>query len=48
MQAVTDDKMERQIAEKRAEKKREVELNKSAKVSLDDLFEQIQQGEVKD
>ena len=48
LQAVTDDKMARQIAEKRAEKKREVELNKSAKVSLDDLFEQIQQGEVKD
>ncbi|HZK23849.1 MAG TPA: translation initiation factor IF-2 [Oscillospiraceae bacterium] len=48
LQAVTDDKMARQIAEKRADKKREVELNKSAKISLDDLFNQIQQGEVKD
>ncbi|NLZ39417.1 MAG: translation initiation factor IF-2 [Firmicutes bacterium] len=47
-QAVTDDKMARQIAEKRAEKRRELELSKSPKVSLDDLFSQIQQGEVKE
>lgn len=48
LQAVSDDKMARQIAEKRAEKRREIELNKTAKISLDDLFNQIQQGEVKD
>ncbi|MCR3922475.1 MAG: translation initiation factor IF-2, partial [Firmicutes bacterium] len=48
LQVVSDDKVARQIAEKRADKRREVELNKSVKVSLEDLFEQIQQGEVKD
>ncbi|NLZ93726.1 MAG: translation initiation factor IF-2 [Firmicutes bacterium] len=48
LQAVADDKMARQIAEKRAEKRRETELNKTPKISLDDLFSQIQQGEVKE
>ena len=48
LQAVSDDKIARQVAEKRAEKRREVELNKTAKISLDDLFNQIQQGEVKE
>src|SRR5690606_1094870 len=35
-------------AEKRAEKRRELELNKTTKISLDDLFNQIQQGDVKE
>ncbi|EEG76772.1 translation initiation factor IF-2 [Dethiobacter alkaliphilus] len=48
LQVVTDDKMARQISEKRSDKRREVELKKSAKVSLDDLFSQIQEGERKD
>ena len=48
LQAVTDDRMARQISEKRSDKRREVELKKSAKVSLDDLFSQIQEGERKD
>jgi translation initiation factor IF-2 len=48
LQVVDDERTARQIAEKRADKRREVELKKSAKVSLDDLFDQIQEGEVKD
>jgi translation initiation factor IF-2 len=48
LQVVEDDRVARQVADKRAEKRREVELKKSAKVSLDDLFSQIQEGEVKD
>lgn len=48
LQVVSDDKVARQVADKRAEKRREVELKKSAKVSLDDLFSQIQEGEIKD
>ena len=48
LQAVTDDKVARQVADKRADKRRETELKKTAKVSLEDLFSQIQEGEVKD
>ncbi|MDW7650594.1 MAG: translation initiation factor IF-2 [Bacillota bacterium] len=48
LQSVSDDRVARQVADKRAEKRREVELKKTAKVSLDDLFSQIQEGEVKD
>ncbi|NLM51809.1 MAG: translation initiation factor IF-2 [Firmicutes bacterium] len=48
LQAVSNDKIARQVAEKRAEKRRELELNKTTKISLDDLFNQIQQGDVKE
>ncbi|MBS4022417.1 MAG: translation initiation factor IF-2 [Dethiobacter sp.] len=48
LQSVTDERTARQIAEKRAEKRRGVELKKTVRVSLDDLFKQIQEGEVKD
>lgn len=48
LQVVTDERAARQIAGKRAEKRREVELKKTARVSLDDLFKQISEGEVKD
>jgi len=47
-QIVTNDKKARQIAEKRAEKKREAELHKTRKVSLDDLYKHIKEGEVKE
>lgn len=47
-QVVRDDKIARQIAEKRSIKKREQELQKTRKVSLDDLFKQIQEGQIKD
>lgn len=47
MLAALDEKLVRTIAEKRIEKQR-TELIKSKKVSLDDLFSQIQAGHVKD
>ena len=44
----TDEKTARSVAEKRLEKKRSSELHVNAKVTLDDLFNQIQQGELKE
>lgn len=46
--AVEDEKKARSIASKRTNKKREEEFKATAKVSLDDLFKQIQEGQVKD
>lgn len=43
-----DDKVARAIAEKRLDKKRQEEMQKTQKVTLDDLFNQIQQGQLKD
>ena len=43
-----DEKLARSIAEKRIAKKRSDELAHSQKVSLDDLFQQIQEGNIKD
>ncbi|MCL5982143.1 MAG: translation initiation factor IF-2 [Firmicutes bacterium] len=48
LQVVNDERAARQIAERRQEKRREISLKKTAKVSLEDLFKQIQEGEVKD
>ncbi len=45
---VKDDKTARLIAEKRQQEIREKNLKSTQHVSLEDLFEQIQQGEVKD
>ncbi|MCH4166953.1 MAG: translation initiation factor IF-2 [Megasphaera sp.] len=45
---VTDEKTARSVAEKRMEKKRSSELHVNAKVTLDDLFKQIQEGELKE
>ena len=47
MLASLDEKLARSIASKRIEKKR-TELIRSKKVSLDDLFQQIQDGNIKD
>ena len=47
MLASLDEKLARSIASKRIEKKR-TELIRSKKVSLDDLFRQIQDGNIKD
>lgn len=44
----TDEKTARSVAEKRIAKKREEELQQNTKVSLDDLFERIQEGEIKE
>jgi translation initiation factor IF-2 len=46
--AVQDDQKARQVAEHRRSKQREAEMAKTAKVSLDDLYQQIQTGEVKE
>ncbi|WCK52854.1 translation initiation factor IF-2 [Aneurinibacillus sp. Ricciae_BoGa-3] len=43
-----DEKTARQIGESRSSKRRESELRASARVSLDDLFNQIKEGEIKD
>ena len=43
-----DDNEARVIAEKRVEKQRLAEMGTSHKVTLDDIFNQIQQGELKD
>lgn len=47
LQAVNDERSARQIAERRQEKRREISLKKTARVSLDDLFKHIQEGEIK-
>jgi translation initiation factor IF-2 len=46
--AVQDDQKARQVAEHRRGKQREAEMAKTAKVSLDELYQQIQSGEVKE
>jgi translation initiation factor IF-2 len=47
-QVVSDERVAREIAEERAQKRRAVELAAPAKVSLDDLFAKIQEGSVKE
>jgi len=46
--AVKDDKTARSVATKRINKKREEDYKTTSKVSLDDLFKQIKEGQVKD
>lgn len=45
---VKDDKTAKEIANKRIDKRREEEQKVTSKVSLDDLFKQIKEGQVKD
>lgn len=45
---VSNERVAREIAEERAQKRRAVELTSPAKVSLDDLFAKIQEGSVKE
>ncbi|HEX5646685.1 MAG TPA: translation initiation factor IF-2 [Nitrospira sp.] len=47
-QVVSDERVAREIAEERAQKRRAAELGGPAKVSLDDLFAKIQEGSVKE
>ena len=44
----TDEKIARSVAEKRVAKKRIEEIQQNSKVSLDDLFQRIQEGDIKD
>ncbi len=46
--AVKDERMAREIAEARAQKQRAAELSGPAKVSLDDLYARIKQGDMKE
>ncbi len=46
--AAVDEKVARAVAEKRIAKKRTEDMQHSQKVSLDDLFKQIQEGNIKD
>ena len=46
--AITDEKIAKQLVEKRKFKQREKDLSKSSKISLDDLFDQIKEGNVKE
>jgi translation initiation factor IF-2 len=48
MHAVTEDKTARDLADKRMIVKRESELKKNQKVTLDDLFTKIKEGAIKD
>lgn len=43
-----DEKTARQVADARAEKQRAMELQEKSKVNLDELFEQMKEGEVKE
>lgn len=47
-QVVSNERVAREIAEERAQKRRAAELTGSAKVTLDDLFAKIQEGSVKE
>lgn len=46
--AIEDEKVARHLAEKRKMQQKEKQLNATSKVSLDDLFKQIQEGNVKE
>ncbi|WP_243467140.1 translation initiation factor IF-2 [Acetivibrio straminisolvens] len=46
--AITDEKTAKQLIEKRKLKQREQQLKSTARVTLDDLFNQIKEGKVKD
>jgi translation initiation factor IF-2 len=46
--AFSEERKARAISEKRSAKARELELRSTARVTLDDLFKQIQEGEIRD
>ena len=48
MYAVQDDKLAKQVAEERKEKIKEEQIKASSKLSLDELFSKIKEGEVKE
>jgi translation initiation factor IF-2 len=48
MYAITDDRLARQLADKRTQLKRENELLQTQKVTLTDLFSKIKEGEIKE
>ncbi len=46
--AITDEKVARQLAEKRRENQRQEQIKTTSKVSLDDLYNQIREGSMKE
>ncbi|GAB6098850.1 hypothetical protein JCM16358_07290 [Halanaerocella petrolearia] len=48
LEVLVDDQRVRKVAESRQSKKRAKDLERKAAVSLDDLFDQIQEGEIKE
>lgn len=48
MYVVTEDRLARQLADKRMQLKRETELQQNQKVTLNDLFSRIKEGEIKE
>jgi len=48
VQVLEDERQARDVASDRQDEKRQAELKSDAKVSLDDLYKQIQEGEVKE
>ena len=48
LQVVSEEKIARQITETRQDQRREEEMHKSVRVTLDDLFKQIKEGQIKE
>jgi translation initiation factor IF-2 len=48
MYAITDERLARQLADKRMQLKRETELSQTQKVTLNDLFSKIKEGAIKE
>ena len=48
MQVVSEEKIARQITESRQDQRREEEFSKTTRVTLDDLFKQIKEGQIKE
>ncbi len=48
VQVVSEDRLARELADKRMQYKRETELKKNQKITLDDLFSKIKEGEIKE
>ena len=48
LHVITEDRMARELADKRSQFKREAELKRNQKITLDDLFTKIKEGEIKE
>src|SRR5690606_14836876 len=48
MYAVEDDKLAKQVSEERKEKEKAKQLKTTSRASLDELFSQLKEGEIKD
>lgn len=48
VQVVSEERLARELADKRMQFKREAELKKNQKITLDDLFSKIKEGEIKE